>query len=757
MKCVWLVRSLSRPFRGRMPASGVEGLERRSYLAGVAFGAAVNTSTASAQISPVYVDLDNVNARDADLVTANSNNSVSILQGKADGTFGPAATFPLDFSAVSVQVGVLAGGLADIVVGSATSNVFGVILQTYGAIFNGAQDYITGLANTKSIMIGDFNGDGKPDIAIASDDSGTSNNVAIFLNNGSGGFTQSQLLSVPHADLSSMTAYTAGSTTDLAVADLADNEVTTLTNDGSGHFSLGNNYPVGPDPVSITHGLFDFGSDNYDDLVTADAAGGSVSVLPGNGDGTFRSAVNSAVDGTLSGGGPLTVSIADLNPGDPTEYSDLVCLLSPGSSGDAETLLGSGDGTFQVGGIVSTGGGTRTGIGVGDLNGDGLTDLVLSNQNQVTSLVDVTSESGLGPTAYVASARPSVSAGAATIQFNVTYSDAVQVEADTLGNGNLTVTEPSGITVAATLVSTSFTPSATVTATYSIPVSSGSASPADDGAYSVTASSNSVMNIGGYALAGGPVGQFTVAVPLNQGPNLEMGVVTVNNPASAIVGTRFAGPTRVTVVNTGDQTAKGRIVIDLYASSSETVPSGTPAVASVMRSINLKPGGKVVEELPGFKWPSTPGSYFIVARADATQTIAETNLTDDLGISGKSTIVATPFVEIDNRWSGKLPATLKAGRRRPLAVTLENLGNTAARGTATYTVQAEGPNDSLTIIGTGSVRVAAAATRQTTVSIPVTVPAALASGSYRIVITVSYPGDPNPNNDSATSANAVSV
>lgn len=754
--------------RNRKLASTIEGLEPRAYLSGVAFG---NPHTlTNLGISPVYVDLENIyGTGHADLITANSNNSVSILQGNGDGTFGTATTIALNFTPLTIRAGILEGnGLVDIVVGSSTTNQAAVILQTSVGTF-AAPEYLTDPnlpQNGQSIAIGDFNNDGLPDVAVASKDPGTTNNVAIFLNGinstSAGTFTLAQTLSVPHTQLASITSYAAaGGGTNLAVADASSNTVTILNNNGAGSFTAGADYAVGSEPVTIVDGQFDKvnGTDLNDDLVTANEGDGTVSTLLQQSNGTFSSAISTTVTGAVPGSGPLKVRVAKLNA---DSLPDLICLLGSGASGDAEVLLGNGDGTFRVGNLINTGSGPYTGIAAGDVDGDGLTDMVLSNGSTVTSLLNTTSQDTTAPTAGVTVNQPAVTAGAATIQFTVTYTDAQQVDTSTLGNLNLTVTDPAGNTLPATLVSTNLTPAASVTATYSIAPTDGALAASDDGAYTVTATStaaNAVKNANGVPVAGGTVGQFTVTVPINlNGPNLVAGAVTVNNKATAVAGTRFVGATRVTVVNSGNQLAKGKIVIDLYASPSQTVPGGTPVLEAVMRNINLKPGAKVNEVLPGFVWPAgIAGTFFIVADVNATQTIAETTYADNFGISAKSTAVALPFVDIDNLWSGKLPATLKVGRRTPLAVALKNLGNTTARNTAAYTVQAEDASSNLTTIGTGAVRVVALANGRTAVSIPVTVPTTLASGTYHIVITVSYPGDTNAGNDSATSANTFTV
>lgn len=748
-----------------MRAAVMEGLESRSYLNGVAFSTVVSTPASQLGVSPVYINLDNVLGTQvggktvADLISANSDNTISVLPGDGQGKFGAAAYHTsLGFTPLTIRTAALASGSSniDIVVGSKSGSSFAVVLNAGGGSLSleplNASNGSASLSNTQSVAIGDFNGDGVPDIAVASDDPGTSNNVAVFLNDGTGHFTLNQIVSVPHSQVASITAFTAGSVTDLAVADAVDNTVSVLRNDGSGNFAFDHDFGVGSEPVTITDGQF--GPSGNDDLVTANATGGSVTVLPGNGDGTFGTAINTPVPGAAPNGGPLKVRMAHVNS---DSNPDLICLLSSGSSGDAEVLLGNGDGTFRVGNLISLGVGTQTAIAAGFLDTDNFTDIVLANSSQVTSLLNTTSTDTTPPTASIATTQPAVHTGDSTIQFSVTYTDTQQVDTSTLGNLNLTVTTPGGSTQQAKLVSTNLTPAATVTATYSIQALGSSASQADDGTYTVTANSNSVTNADGIALAGGTVGQLNINVTNPNGPNL-VPSVTVRNPASAVAGTRFAGATRVTVLNSGNQLAKGTIVIDLYASQSQTIPSGATPLESVTRRINLKPSARTVFGLPGFKWPAdVAGDYFVVADVNATQSLTETDYSDNVGISSTPTKVAQPFVDIDNIWSGKLPATFKVGRRTPLVVALQNLGNVAAHGTATYTVQAEDGSNSLTTIGTGPVRVAAAANHRGVVSIPVTVPTTLTSGTYHIVITISYPGDTQPDNDAATSSNTFTV
>ena len=124
---------------------------------------------------------------------------------------------------------------------------------------------------------------------------------------------------------------------DLAVANYYGNNVSILLGNTDGTFQAAVNYQVGSGPQSVAVG--DFNGDGTPDLVVANASSRTLSLLVGNGDGTFQPAVSySAGSGTSAG--PQAVAVADFN-GD--GRADVVVAVEDGS---LSVLLGNGDGTF---------------------------------------------------------------------------------------------------------------------------------------------------------------------------------------------------------------------------------------------------------------------------------------------------------------------------------------------------------------------------------------------------------------------------
>ena len=142
------------------------------------------------------------------------------------------------------------------------------------------------------------------------------------------------------------------------------------------------NYAAGDDPSSVV--VADFNGDGVQDLATASSAAGSyfVSVLLGNGNGTFQAAQNSG-EGITS---YVFLGVGDFN-GD--GKLDLAMIRDD----DVSVLQGNGDGTFRARGDLFGAGIFLRSLAAGDFNGDGRLDLaVASSSSNVSILINNTSK-----------------------------------------------------------------------------------------------------------------------------------------------------------------------------------------------------------------------------------------------------------------------------------------------------------------------------------------------------------------------------
>ena len=363
--------ALRRPI-GTRPR--LEVLEQRTLLAvdPLSFAPAVNYSAlvdGLISTNPYSVAAADFNS-DAklDLVVANQggNGNLSMLRGNGDGTFQAAADLggapPGSGGPCSAATGDFnQDGKVDLAV---AWRGFAVLLGNGDGTFQSTTAYATGAGSPHCVAVADFNGDGNVDVAVANVDSDI---VNVFLGNGDGTFQpRSEFPGGPR--LRSVTAgdLNGDGRPELVVANRdPNNTVSILLNNGDGTFQSPVSYPVGAAPFRAAIG--DFNGDGKQDLAVVNNSSSTVSVLLGNGDATFQPKVDYPVV-TLA----LSVAVADFNR---DGNADLVV----GSSASAAVFfMGNGDGTFENAGSYTLPWWPNA-VAVADLNGDGSLDVATAN------------------------------------------------------------------------------------------------------------------------------------------------------------------------------------------------------------------------------------------------------------------------------------------------------------------------------------------------------------------------------------------
>jgi hypothetical protein len=194
-----------------------------------------------------------------------------------------------------------------------------------------------------SAAVGDFDGDGKLDMAVVSYlPTGT---VSILFGNGDGSFRLGQTYAVGvQPFFIAAASFRRNGILDLAVSDSLSDDVYVMLGNGDGTFQAAVAYPAIARSYSIATG--DFTGDGIPDLIaiTLSTECNCISVFPGNGDGTFRAAITTPV--------PYNVGAYALAAGyfNSDKNLDIAVTGAFGSANQVDVLLGNGDGTFTPNG-----------------------------------------------------------------------------------------------------------------------------------------------------------------------------------------------------------------------------------------------------------------------------------------------------------------------------------------------------------------------------------------------------------------------
>ena len=237
----------------------------------------------------------------------------------------------------------------------------------------------------QSIAVADFNGDGKLDLAVPVYSIFTTlTDVNILLGNGDGTFTAGPAFPLvgQNANNAAIADFDGDGKPDLAISLPDTNQLQTLLGNGDGTFTAV--LPITVDGIFVV-ATGDFNGDGKPDLVTVNFDPGTLTILLGNGDGTFTQKATITTPATSPGGvavGPVSVALGDFNGDGVLDLAVANCpRTDQGAQGSVTILLGNGDGTFTAQAQSPLAGGQPLFIASGDLNGDHILDLVVTDMN----------------------------------------------------------------------------------------------------------------------------------------------------------------------------------------------------------------------------------------------------------------------------------------------------------------------------------------------------------------------------------------
>lgn len=371
-------------FEQHTPASAV-GCSAPSFAAARAF---------SAGQRPAFVATDDLNGDGKpDLTVVNSiAGTLSVLLAEGEGAFRPAVAYATSARVLPDPIAVAVGdfnadGTVDLAVGNRGTSRASVLLGLGDGTFGPAVEYASASVSDggpASIAVEDFDNDGKADLAVLNHNI---SKLSVLRGIGDGKFKpalDSEAGAVGARGPIGMTVgdFNRDGKPDVAVVNHHDHKLSVLLGKGDATFRAAVGYPAAAQassgPVALTTG--DFNGDGKPDLAVASTEIDKVSVLLGRGDGTFRSAVDYPA-GPGAGAYPVSVAAGDFN-GD--GKLDLAVLNQ--NINAVSVLLGKGTGAFETPVDFAVGSNPQW-VAISDFDGDGQADFVTADQDSGTASV----------------------------------------------------------------------------------------------------------------------------------------------------------------------------------------------------------------------------------------------------------------------------------------------------------------------------------------------------------------------------------
>jgi subtilisin-like proprotein convertase family protein len=320
-----------------------------------------------------------LNGKGHDIVTVNSDGTITALKSNGDGTYGSevVTTLPSGDQPIAVVSGAFLGPMAPdgIAILNQNSNFVSIFTGNGDGTFTFAENLVAG-NGPSALVVGKFNSDAAPDLAVANEKAGT---VSVFLGNvdamgnPTGSFQSAKVFAVSASPNPMPVGLAVGDINgdknqDLVTANSGTNEIGILLGNGNGTFALQKAISLGKaSPAAVALG--DVNKDGIPDLAEV-SANGAGQVFVGNGNGTFLKP-----NAFTTAGSDNNLVIGDFNKdGNPD-----IATASVGS-GFVSVVLGNGDGTFGAATNYAAHLGP-TALVSGDINGDGFSDVAVANLN----------------------------------------------------------------------------------------------------------------------------------------------------------------------------------------------------------------------------------------------------------------------------------------------------------------------------------------------------------------------------------------
>lgn len=345
------------------------------HYSNVSYGPASNLKSMNSPDGSAVADVNGDGK--LDLVIGHFGAGVSVFLGKGDGTFDAAKNTTINGNPDHVSLRDLDGdGKLDLVVSLYSGGGISVYKGNGDGTFATVSKFASG-TNPQINVLADMNSDGKSDIVVVNQGS---SNLSVLLGNGDGTFQTAKNIATMNSYGVAVADVNGDGKLDAVVRGYGEGSVGLLFGNGDGTFQPMSKIAVKGNGTGVV--IADLNRDGKPDIGASGSMGGSsyISVLIGNGDGTFQASADYNATGIAvaedlvafdaDGDGLLDLATRDYNPD------------------KGVLLLNKGNGTYQDQQpitLTSAGGGWS--LCVGDFNGDKKPDLALPNNSNDTTSV----------------------------------------------------------------------------------------------------------------------------------------------------------------------------------------------------------------------------------------------------------------------------------------------------------------------------------------------------------------------------------